>query len=264
MKKLPLILCMLTSIPALAANQPQFRNLSKTDVKNVSKEFGANFSHTSVAAPETNGLWGVEVGLAGGTTSSPKFSDVIKNSGGEDSDFKTIYHAGLMARGHFPLELFAELTLLPEQDISDVEVKSQSVGVGWNAGGFFGLPLDLAIGADYSSGRIKFHQDAKTSPIVPAADIELETKTTNYWVGVSKTFVFFTPYFKTGLSKISGEINSSGSILSYQTSQSESVNLSGGYMALGANLQFFFIKFGIEGSQIQSVKRLSGKLSFDF
>lgn len=246
------------------AGAPQFNNLSKNDVKNVSKEFGANFSHTSVAAPETDGLWGVEVGLVGGKTSAPEFSDVINDSGGNGSDFKNLYHANVMARAHFPFDLFAEVTYLPEQELSGVKLKSQSIGVGWNLGGFLSLPIDVAAGLDYGSGDLSFHQDIDLSTSTPAADIKLATKTTNTWVGVSKSFLFFTPYAKVGMSKIKSDLEATGSILVYQNSQKETVNVSGNYFAVGANFQLLFIKLGLEASQIQSVKRISGKLSVDF
>lgn len=261
MKKSLCALSLCLSFSAFA-DQPQFNNLSKDDVKDVSKEFGANFSHTSVAAPETDGAWGIEVGAIGGTSKSPNFSDVIEDSGGKGKDFKSIYHAGLMARVHFPFEIFAEATYLPEQEISDVKVKSNSFGVGWNVGGFFSLPLDLAVGLDYGTGEVKFHQDA--DGLVPESDINLKTKTTVYWVGASKTFAFFTPYVKVGTSRIEGDLDATGAILGYTASTNEKVNLSGSYFAAGANLQFFFVKLGIEGSQIQDTRRVSGKLSFDF
>lgn len=261
-------LCALTLCLSFSAfaDQPQFNNLSKDDVKDVSKEFGANFAHTSVAAPETDGLWGVEVGVVGGTSKSPNFSDVVEASGGKGDDFKSIYHAGLMARAHFPFDLFAEVTYLPEQEISDVKVNSKSFGVGWNLGGFFSLPFDLAVGADYGNGEVNFHQEQNGS--TPESDITLETKTTVYWAGVSKTFGFFTPYVKVGSSRIEGDLTAKGtaSILNYQVSATakENVALSGGFFSVGANLQFFFVKLGIEGSQIQDTRRVSGKLSFDF
>jgi hypothetical protein len=246
------------------ADVPQFSNLSKSDVEDVSKEFGANFSHTSVAAPETSGLWGIEVGVVGGKTKSPDFSDVIDSSGGDGSDFKNIYHGGLMARAHFPFDLFLEATVLPEQEISDVKVKSRSFGLGWNFGEFFNLPLDLAIGLDHGMGEVKFHQDQNIPTSTPDSDIKLKTKTTVYWLGASKTFAFFTPYVKAGVSKIQGDLDATGAILGYTASTSETVNLSGGYAALGANFQLLFFKLGLEGSQIQNTKKVSAKFSFDF
>jgi hypothetical protein len=267
MKKSLGILAFLFSFSALA-NQPQFSNLSKSDVEDVSKEFGANFSHTSVAAPETDGAWGIEFGVSGGQTSSSKFSDVVEASGGKGSDFKNIYHVGVMGRVHLPGEIFLEATMLPEQKISSVKIKSSSFGIGWNFGRFIGLPLDLAVGLDRGNGDVSFHQDQDltTSPVTPAADIKLQTTTTNYWLGVSKSFWVFTPYAKVGMSKIIGDLDASTpGIFGYGAGkQNESVNLNGSYLALGANIQLLIVKLGMEASQIQQVKRLSAKLSFDF
>lgn len=262
MKKTLLALSTLVSFSAIAASAPTFNNLSKDDVKNVSKEFGANFAHTAVAAPETDGVWGLEVGVIAGQTGTPKFSDVVDASGGDGSDFKNVYHAGAMARVHLPFELFVEGTLLPSRDISDVNVKSSSFGIGWNVGGFFELPVDLAVGIDHGKGKVKFHQDLQG--LSPEADISLETKTTNAWVGVSKTFWFFTPYAKAGVSKIKSDLDSTGQIFGFTAKQSESTNMNGGYFAVGANFQFLIFKFGIEGTQIQNAKKATAKFSFDF
>src|SRR5205085_158303 len=83
---------------------------------------------------------------------------------------------------------------LPEQKISDVKVKSNGLSLGWNMGGFFSWPVDVALGLDYGKGDVKFHQ--KGGGTVPTSDINLTTATSVAWVGVSKTFLFFTPYLK--------------------------------------------------------------------
>ena len=162
MRKLLVLATALISTNLLAAG-PQFENLSKSDVENVSREFGATFSHTGVSAPETSGLWGIEVGVIAGQSSSPDLKDVVDESGGKGSDFKNLYHAGVMARAHFPLDLFAEISVLPEQELSDVKVKNSTFEVGWNAGGFFNLPLDLAVGMNFANSDISFKQDAINS-----------------------------------------------------------------------------------------------------
>lgn len=264
MKKFLVPLALTLSVSAFA--DPQFSNITKKDVENVSKEFGANFAHTVLAAPETDGAWGVEVGVAAGKTDSPKFSDIVDKSGGDGKDFKSVYHAAVIARAHLPLELFVEASVLPEQEISDVKIKSQSFGVGWNVGGFFGLPVDVAVGYDHSTSQTKFHQDQDntTTPITPEADIKLDTKTNVMWVGVSKTFVFVTPYIKVGNSKIDGDLDAAAGVFDIGAKTSQSVSTSGGFLAAGANFQLAFIKLGAEFSQLQSVKRLSAKLSFDF
>jgi hypothetical protein len=254
-----LALALTLASTSVFASGPQFSNLSESDVEDVAKEFSANFAHTGVSAPETDGLWGIEVGLVAGKTASPDLKDVVDASGGDGSDVKSLYHAGLMARAHFVFDLFAEINILPEKEISDITVKNTSYEVGWNAGAFFGLPLDIALGFNMANSEMSFKQ---TTPVV--SETSLESKTRVLWVGVSKTLLFFTPYLKVGTISADSDLKATGSILSYSPSPKESVKNSGSYLALGANLQFFFLKLGFEASQLMGVKRASGKLSFDF
>jgi len=259
-------LALLASIFAFSAiaEDPQFSNIEKKDVENVSKEFGTNFAHTAVAAPETEGLWGAEVGIVGGQTGSPKFKNVIEDSGGEGGDFDNIYHAGLMARAHFPLEFIIEASMLPEQEIAGVKIKSNSYSVGWNIGRFTKLPLDITIGYDYAKGEINFSQDQDIPSGTLAADIDLETTTKVMWVGVSKNFLFVTPYLKIGTSTIDGDLNATASIFNQVGKTSESVSVNDGYLAAGVNLQLLIFRLGVEATQMQDTKRISGKLSLAF
>lgn len=265
MKKSLLALSLVLAAPAAYSQSIQITDLTKDDVEDVSVEFGGNFAHTAVAAPETDGGWGIEVGVVGGKTKSPNFSDVVDASGGDGSDFTSVYHAGAMARVHLPFDIFAEATMLPEQDFDDVKIKSQSFSVGWNAGGFFNLPVDVAIGFDYGTGEVNFHQDADIPNNVPDTDVTLETKTNVYWVGVSKSFWLITPYAKVGQARIEGELSADADILGYKLgATNEKVTMSGTFLAAGLNFQLLFIKLGAEVSQIQDARRFSGKLSFDF
>lgn len=263
MKKSLALLASLLTFSAIAAD-PQFDNISKKDVENVSKEFGTNFAHTTVAAPETDGLWSVEVGLVGGQTESPKFKKVIENSGGSGGDFDNIYHAALVGRVTFPLEFFVEASILPEQEIGGVEIKSNSFSAGWNIGRFTKLPLDITLGYDHAKGEISFHQDADIPNSVPAADIDLETTTKVMWVGVSKTFVFVTPYLKVGTAKVDGDLNATAQIFNVGGQTSESVSVDGGYLAAGVNVQLLIFRLGVEMTQMLDTKRISGKFSFAF
>lgn len=257
--KFLLVLSLFVSLPAFSQ---QLDNLTKQDVEDVTEEFGANFAHTVVAAPETNGGWGVEIGVAAGITPSPKFKGVIEDSGGDGKDFKNIYHAGAFARVHIPFDLFAELSILPEQEFSDVKIKNQSFGGGWNVGGFFNWPVDVAIGFGQSTGEVNFTQAA--SGPVSAADVTFETKTTLYYVGLSKTFFIVTPYVKAGVASIDGDLSATGDIFSIPAARSESASLSGGYLAAGLNVNLLFLKVGAEYSKVLDVSRTSVKLSLDF
>lgn len=262
MRKLLVVATALISTNLFAAG-PVFDNLTKSDVENVTREFSATFSHTGVSAPETNGLWGIEVGVLAGQSKSPDLKKVVDASGGDGSDFKNLYHAGLMARAHFPLDLFAEVTVLPQQKLGEVKVKNSTFEVGWNAGGFFNLPLDLAVGLNFANSEMSLTQDP-TLTIPTSSDIDLKSKTRILWVGVSKTFLFFTPYLKVGTVKSDSDLKATAAIFQNPAIQKEDATSSGSYLALGANLQFAFFKFGVEASKIMDVNRATAKISLDF
>lgn len=264
MKKLLVASLSILSLSAFSADI-QLTDLSKSDVEKVGNEFAVNFAHTTVSAPETDGAWGIEVGAMGGTTYASNLKKVVNDSGGDGKDFKYIYHAGLIARVHIPFDLFFEATALPEREISEVTVKSGSFGLGWNAGAFFGLPLDLAIGASASRAEVDFDQEADPSNLVPESNVNVKTKTQIGWIGVSRSFLFITPYAKVGYARSQADIKVDASgILNYTSKQKEEVDMTGGYLALGANLQLFFLKIGLEFSQMNGVKNSTGKISFDF
>ena len=271
MKKFFVLALALASTGVFATSIELPDTLTTKQIEDVSSEFAVNLSHTAVAAPETEGIWGVEVGLIAGKTASPELADLIDETGEDGSDFKTIYHAGLMARAHFPLDLFAEMTTLPEREVSDVTIKNGTFGLGWNAGAFFNLPLDLAIGANFSNSEVTYSQvinNPSTGSVAIDSEIQFAAKTRVLYVGVSKKFLFFTPYAKIGTAKYDADVEvdaggTSGTIF-VSGDQKESVSGTGGYYAIGANLQFLLLRFGFEASRTLDIGRVSGKLSLAF
>lgn len=258
------LLAALVLIPCLAlAADPALNNLTKAEVRDIANEIAVNLSHSAVAAPETEGLWGIEVGLVGGRTRSPELSDKVEDSGGDGDDFENIPHGGLLVRGHFPLDLFAEVMVLPTVKASDFEVSSRSFAVGWNAGGFFTWPVDVAVAAEFSSANFEFDQ------VVNSVDTntQFETKSRRLWIGVSKTFLtFLTPYAKFGGFSSDSDIKVDGTqtIFNYTASQKQSVSSSGGYGALGLNIDVLLLRLGLEVSRSADVGRASAKLSLAF
>lgn len=269
-KLLPFALAVLSS-GVFAAGIELPDTLTSKQIEDISAEFAVDLSHTAVAAPETEGAWGVEVGLVAGQTNSPELADLIDETGEDGSDFKTIYHAGLMGRAHFPLDLFAEVTMLPEREINDIEIKNFTFGLGWNAGAFFSLPLDVAIGANFSNSEISYTQiinNASTGNTDINSDITFDASTKVYYLGVSKEFLFFTPYAKFGMASFESDVevdaNGTAGTIFLSGNQKESADASGSYYAVGANLQFFLFRLGFEASKTIDVGRVSGKLSLAF
>lgn len=256
------------ALPAFAGDVA-LDDLSKDDLEKVSNEIAVNFSHTAVAAPSTDGAWGVEVGLVGGITGTPKLKDLVEEAGEDGSDFKRLPHAGLMARAHFPMDLFAELTFIPSVDSSEFELSNRTFAIGWNFGGFFSWPLDLAIGAQMSNSKLAFDQvlnNASTGNIDVDTTVKFDSKTTTLWLGASKSFAIVTPYVKLGVFKSESdvEVTGTGDIYDFSSNQKESVSSSGGFGALGVNVNLLIVRLGLEASRAAEVGRVSGKLSLAF
>ncbi|MBY0516717.1 MAG: hypothetical protein K2P81_07410 [Bacteriovoracaceae bacterium] len=255
------ILLALFSFSALAGS-PALTNLSKSDLEKVSNEIAVNFSHTAVAAPETKGIWGIEVGLVAGVTGSPKLKDLVDNAGEDGSKFKRLPHAGLMARVHVPGDIFAEMSFIPTTKASGLELSNKTFALGWNAGSFFQWPLDVAIGGQISSSKLQYDQVVSSV----ASTVTFEPSTSSLWIGASKEFFIFTPYVKLGTFKSDTDVKVDGSstIFAYTTSQKETVSSSGGFGAVGVNVQLLAIRLGFEASRAAEVGRVSGKLSLAF
>ncbi len=262
-----LVWLLIFSLPAFAEG-PALDDLSKDDLEKVSNEIAVNFSHTAVAAPATDGLWGIEVGLIGGSTASPKMKDLVDDAGEDGSDFKRLPHAGLMARAHFPLEIFAELTFIPSIEASDLELSNRTFALGWNFGSFFSWPLDVAIGAQMSNSKLEFEQvlnNASTGNMDVDTTVKFDSKTTTLWLGASKTFAIVTPYVKLGVFKSETDVEvSTGEIFDFSSDQKESVSSSGGFGALGVNVNLLIVRLGLEASRAAEVGRVSAKLSLAF
>ncbi len=270
--KRPLLICLFTLTCAIAHADPALDNLSQEDLEEVSNEIAANFSHTAVAAPETNGLWGIEVGLVGGTTNSSKLKKLINEAGGNGKDYGRIPHAGLMARVHIPFDFFAELSFIPESEVEDMDIQNGTMAVGWNVGRFFDWPLDVALGVQGSASELSFKQtlnNASTGNTDVDADVSFKSKTSSAWIGVSKTFLFVTPYAKIGSFKSESDVevdtaSGNGDIFSFTNQQKEDSSATGTFTAVGVNVQLLLFRLGVELSRSADVGRASGKLALSF
>lgn len=274
MKKLLLAVGLLSSF-SVFANDIKLQELSKKDIEDVSKEFATNFTHTIATAPSTDGVWGVEVGVTASTMESPKLSKVVDASGGEGSEFETLYSGAGFLRVHVPFELFFETSILPKSKIADVEFNNTTFGVGWNAGRFFSLPFDLSLGYDVANGEIAFSQilELKNQPGVEGnADISLETATQKAWVGISKKLLVFTPYAKVGVINMKSTLKATGTAagevfgqdFSMSQSQEEEVKESSTYWAAGLQIDLTILSVGVEAMSALGNTRYAAKFAFSF
>lgn len=268
MKKQLIALSLLVSSFSALASDIKLEQLSKKEVKDVSKEFATNFTHSIATAPSTDGLWGVEFGVTASTMSSPKLSKVVDNSGGDGKDFETLYSGAGFLRFHVPFELFFETSVLPKSKIADVEFNNTTFAVGWNAGRFFNLPLDLTAGYDVANGEVSFSQTLDVMGVPANTDISLESATQKAWLGASKKFLVFTPYAKVGVINMKSTLKATGTaaseVFNYTSSQKETVKESSTYLAAGVQVDLTILSIGVEAMSALGNTRYAAKLGFSF
>ena len=247
------------------ANEPSLENLSMAEANAVSKEFSANFIHTTVSSAAPLGdIFGFEVGVIGGFTDSPEIDALSKRVDPSASDIDKLPHAALYGAVSVPLGFTVEANLIPGVDINDVELEHFSLGVKWTFSKFLDLPFDAALRVHGAKSSLGYEDNISGVD----TDIEFDTTTTGFNFSISKKFLVFEPYIGIGRVSADTDISASGTVnlLGFMLPDSqnfESKN-SGTHFFLGANVNLFIFKAGIEYTKLMSLERFSGKLSFYF
>ena len=266
MKKLSIGALALLSLNTLAA-PPTLDQLSKGEVIDVADEFAVNFSHSTASSLQTKGDWGAEVGLVAGVSGSPSLQKAMNDADEYGDDYKKLFHGGLLLRGHYKWDIFAEVSILPSQDVNQMEVNNKTFALGWNAGSYFNLGYDLSVGANFSNSEVSFDQDVVGGVDDVNADVTVDSSTKIFWVGAGRTYGNWNPYVKLGSATTDSDVEAStasGSIFNYTNARKESVSSSGEFLVLGTTLDVNYIRFGLEASQTVGVRRLTGKISYAF
>ena len=149
------VLCLLGS-SAFAATS--FTNVTQDDYNNITKEFSANFTHSSVTGASTLGkIFGIELALVGGSTASPNISSIVQRSGG--SSISNLIHGGVLIGASVPFGISGELVTIPKMSSSDASFQLSSLAVKWTMDEVFTvLPFNLALRGLYSTSKFSFSQ----------------------------------------------------------------------------------------------------------
>lgn len=255
---------LLALLPTLSlANDFQFPTLTKQELENSSKEFLANFTHTSVSGASSLGaIWGFEVGILGGITDAPETGKLIKKAD-SDSDIDKLPHAGLLGRVTVPFGLTFEASLIPEIKFDDAKFSQMSLAGQWN---FFSFPfIDLAAKVHYSSGSLEFSQ-----AIDGDADgkVEYEHDIFGAMAMASANAFIVEPYFGLGFVKGDSTMDftaeSGSDLFDFTSERSASVDETSSHVVLGAQVSLLILNFGLEYSRMFDTSRYAGKLSLSF
>lgn len=254
---------------------PTLNNIEQQDVKDVGKEFSANFAHTSVTGANALGaIFGFELGLLAGITETPRLQELVKRVD-STTVIENIPHAGLLGMISIPFGVTAELVLLPQKTIADISFKNTSAAIKWTFSDIL-LPkiplLSLALKLHTDSNTLSYSQTINNSSTVGDvhSKISFENSTFGYQFIAGLNLFIVRPYI--GFGKISAEtdlnISANGGATifspSFSTGQSASAKSSGDHFLAGATIDLLLLHIGFETSRVLGKDRYSFKLTAGF
>lgn len=270
MKRILLGLALFTT-NLYAADNFKLDNLNQSDVNKISKEFSANFVHTTVTGASSSKIFGFQLGIVGRQTSSPEIAKQVKAQS-SSTNISHIYDAGIMALVQVPFGITAELTTLPSKDLGNLSFKRTSMAVKWTmTDGLLVLPFNLAIRGHYSTANLSFTDtinNSSTGNTDVNSTIGINTKSYGLNVTASMSLFVIEPY--AGLGFVSSNtdvfVNASGgtTIFNFSSAQSASSTNSGLHYFAGAEVNLLLAKLGLEYSNVYGVDRLTAKLAVGF
>lgn len=255
--------CLFVINQAQAAST-QFTNLSDADLENISKEMGASVMHHSVlgAAPLGN-VFGFELGILAGRSSSPDIDKIVKNSGG--SGLSDLYHAGVLGAVSIPFGITGEFLYTPKLSSNDVDFSATSAALKISSKDIIPIiPFNLAIRAFSSSATLSFSQTISSV----TTSVEDKITATGFQLLASPNLPFIEPYVGIGTVTAKNDLSYSGSSSifnsSFTTSNSASKSPTSTQTILGVNANILFFHLGAEYFNAFGTSGYSAKLAFGF
>lgn len=254
------------------ASDFNFNNVNEADLKKIIGDFSGNFVHTSVSGASSLGrVFGFELGLAGGISTTPGLNSLIKKSDPSAEDAHLI-HGGIIAQVSVPFGLTFEGSAIPSIGNDTMKITTTNLGFRWTmTDTIFNLPFSLALKAHTSRTSLRFAtviNNSSTANLPIDSKLELASSSNGLALVLSKELLIFEPYFGIGVLKSSGEfrILGSGNIFdsSLTTEQAANASTGGIHFFGGAEVKLFFLKAGLEYSKTIDVTRVTGKLALSF
>jgi hypothetical protein len=251
--------------PAFALAAPSFTSLSEADFENISKELSGNFMHHSVQGASSLGkIFGFELGLVAGQQAVPKINEIVVRSGG--SEFKNLYHAGLLGVLSVPLGFTGEIVMVPKTTASDASVEMNSMALKWTANESLAfLPINVALRYFMSTSKFSFKQTISSAD----ATVENTGSVSGLQILVSPSLPLLEPY--AGIGMVSGKnklavTGTVGNIFAgtFTSSQSAEKTVSSTQFLVGLHANLLLAKLGLEYSTAFGASAYTAKLAFGF
>jgi hypothetical protein len=240
-----------------------FKNLTDADFEKVTQDLSATFTHTSVSGAAPLGdIWGFEIGLVGGQTSTPEVDKLVKR-GDANASADKLPGAEILGVVSVPFAITAEVGLVPKIGSDDFKFNAFHLAAKWTPSElFFELPVDLAVKLQYSKVKAEFKDTISGVP----TNFDYDDSVLGAWALVSKNFAILEPYAGIGWLKADGtmDVNTSASGVFTGGRTSASADPTTTAFVVGTEVKLLVVKLGVEYMNLFDTSRFTGKLSFYF
>lgn len=259
MSRVILLVALLCSRPVFA--NLGFSNLTDSDVKQITRDLGANFSHRSVSGASSLGaIFGVEAVLVAGSTASSNINELSVRSGG--GELKSIATAGLLLGVSVPFGVTFEYLGLPNFEVAGARFSGNSVGLKWQMNDVIPiLPVNLSLRLNNSTSTFGFTQDLGGGL---NGDVSSDTTVQEASLYFSPKLPFVEPYVGLGMVSAKGSMSFTGNNSIFTVGNSASATVSGTKMAAGVSVQLPFFSFGLEYVTLFGTTGYGAKLGVSF
>jgi hypothetical protein len=238
-----------------------FQNLSDEDFKKVVQDMSANFVHTSVSGASPLGdIFGFELGIVGGQTSTPELDKYAKEVDPSVSADK-VPHGEIIGIITVPLAITAEIGLIPKVGQDDFKFSSYHLAAKWTPSElFFELPVSIATKVQYSQVNVEIKDTINTIPTT----FDYDSSILGVSAIVSKNLAVFEPYVGFGYMKADGKMDVTGSTTVFTGGSSATSKPSSSMFMVGTEVKLLVVKLGVEYMNVFDTSRFTGKVSFYF
>lgn len=246
------------------AGSPAFTGLTQDDIDNFTKEYSSNMAHPSVMGAQSLGsIFGFELGVIGGMSTSPKTKDIIARAGG--SGFGDLYHAGLAGAVTVPFGITAEGILMPKLHASGADFQMYSLAVKWTSNEVIPIiPFNLAIRGFYSGSEFSFDQNSNGV----TGTVKSKDKVMGLQLLASPRLPVLEPYAGVGFVKADNTLDVSGTGTIFDSSvtsgQSATSKPSTTQFLLGINAKLLLLSLGAEYAHTFNSDRYTAKVGLAF
>lgn len=265
-----LSVAMILSAPAQAAG-PAFNELTQGDFDNAIRELSGNATYHSVTGASSLGaLFGVEVGLVAGLTSTPEI-DKLSKQADPNASVSQLPHASLLAAVSVPMGFTIEALLFPSISVGEVKYQQFGGSVKWTSGDVLMLPFNLAARAFFTKNEMSFGQtlnNTSTGPVPVAVDVKQENSQYGLQILASPNLPFIEPYIGIGTVSAKGSLAVSGAttgtIFNFTSAQKAESSPTSTQFILGVNANLLLLNLGLEYNRVFSTDSYNFKLGFKF